>query len=199
MFSLAAAAAIFPRADTAHVSFVFPVLLVGALCAAKALVREAHLRTAVIVLLVVLAPVALARGLWPVAQLAQGTAQFSGLPHTRGVLVEPEVETEIANAAAALRREPGPVFAATSQAGILYLVSGLENPTPYDYPLVSAFGSDGEERLAADVERGRFAAVCTDFGTDPAVVPTRLAAAILRSLTPAEDLGVCRIYRRSPR
>ena len=63
----------------------------------------------------------------------------------------------------------------------------------------SAFGSDGEERLAADVERGRFAAVCVDFGTDPAVLPTRLAAAILRSLTPAEDLGVCRIYRRGPR
>jgi hypothetical protein len=198
-FSLAAAVAIFPRADTAHVSFVFPVLLVGALCACKALVEEAHLRTAAAVLLAVLAPVVLARGLWPVAQLAQGTVQFSGLPHTRGVLVEPAVETELANAAAALRREPGPVFAATSQAGILYLVSGLENPTPFDYPLVSAFGRDGEERLAADVERGRFAAVCVDFGTDPAVVPTRLAAAIERSLAPAEDLGVCRVYRRSPR
>jgi hypothetical protein len=38
--------------------------------------------------------------------------------------------------------------------------------------------------------------VCVNFGTEPGLVPTRLLAAIERSLVPGEDLGVCRIYRR---
>jgi hypothetical protein len=195
-FTLAAAASIFPRVDVSHMSFAFPVILVGGLYAINALVPPAHLRTVAVVALVVLAPVVAARALWPVAQLAQGTTRFSELPHTRGVLVEPSVETEIAGAAAALAREPKPVFLATSEAGLLYLVSGIENSTPYDYPLATAFGRAGEERLAADVEGGRFAVVCVDFGPDLDLVPTRLAAAIESSMVSGEDLGPCRVYRR---
>jgi hypothetical protein len=199
VFALAAAAAIFPRADLVHVSFVFPVIVVGGLYACKALVPDNRLRTAALVLLVVLTPVLLARTLVPVARLADGSKQFSSLPDARGVLIEPALEAELSNAAATLAREPGPVFLATSEAGILYLASGIENQTPYDYPLVTTFGRDGEERLAADVERGRFATVCGDFETEPGLVPTRLAEAIKRSLTPGEDLGVCRVYRWAPR
>jgi Glycosyltransferase family 87 len=198
-FTLAAAAAIFPRADMAHVLWVFPLFVVAGLCACKALVPERRLRTAAVVLLVVLAPVLLARAFGQVAQLADGSKRFSDLPHARGVLIEPAEETEIADAAAALEREERPVFLATTEAGILYLASGIENATPFDYPLVTAFGRDGEEGLAEDVERGRFATVCVDFGEERALVPTRLAGAIERSLTRAEDLGVCRVYRRAPR
>lgn len=196
VFALAAVAAIFPRADMAHVSFVFPVLLVAGLCACKTLVPEGGLRTAAVVLLVVLAPVLLARAFGQVAQLADGSKRLSDLPHARGVLIDPAEETEIAGAAAALEHERGPVFLAATEAGILYLASGIRNETPFDYPLVTTFGRDGEARLAADVERGRFATVCMDFGDDSDLVPARLADAIERSLTPAEDLGVCRIYRR---
>jgi hypothetical protein len=195
-FTLAAVASILPRADLGHVGFVFPVVVAGGLYACWALVPPDRLRTAAVVVLVVLAPVVLARAVGPVAQLAQGTMSFSELPHTRGVLVEPAVETRIAAAADALAREPGPVFLATSEAGILYLVSGIENSTPYDYPLATAFGHRGEERLAADVERGRFAIVCVASVFELGLAPTRLVAAIERSMVPGEDLGVCRVYRR---
>ena len=195
-FTLASVATIYPRADIAHVSFAVPAVVVGALCAARVLVSEAHLRTAAVVALVILAPAALARGLGPVVQLAQDTTRLSDLPHTRGVAVEPAVENRLAGTADALAAEPGPVFLATSEAGILYLVSGVENVTPFDYPLASAFGPDGEEELAADIESGRFAAVCMNFTADTDLVPRRLVEAIERSLVPGEDLGACRIYRR---
>jgi len=199
LFALAAAAAIFPRPDFAHVSFVFPVFVAAGLSACKALVPETRLRTAAIVLLAVLAPVLVARAFGPLVQLADGSKRFSDLPHARGVLVEPAEEDEIAGAASALEREPGPVFFAATQAGILYLASGIENETPYDYPLATALGRGGEQRLAKDVERGRFATVCVDFGIERDLVPTRLARAIKGSMTPGEDLGVCRVYRRAPR
>ena len=198
-FAVAATVAIFPRASMTHVGFVFPVFVVAGLSACKTLVPERRLRTAAVVLLVVLAPVLLARSVGQVVQLADGSKRFSDLPHARGVLVEPADEDEIAAAAAALDREQRPVFVVSIEAGILYLASGIENVTPFDYPWVTTFGRDGEERLAEDVERGRFGAVCVDFGGEPALVPRRLEAAIEHSMTPAEDLGVCRVYRRAPR
>lgn len=198
LFSLAAAAAIVPRADTAHLSFVFPVLLVGGWYAARVLAgpRPRGLRLAAALVLVVLAPVVLARAAWPPLQLARGDTRLSGLPHARGVFVEPAVEDELARAAARLEREPRPLFLATPEAGILYLTAELENPTPYDFPVATALGRHGEDELAADVERGRFAAVCVDFGLEAPLVPDRLAAAIERTLEPGEDLGPCRVYRR---
>jgi hypothetical protein len=198
LFALAAAAAIFPRADTAHLSFVFPVLLVGGWYAAHVLAggRESRLPLVAAVLLVALAPVVVARAAWPPLQLAKGNTRVSGLPHARGILVEPAVEDELEAAAARLAREPRPLFLGTPEAGILYLVSGVENPTPYDFPVATAFGRHGEEELAADVEAGRFAAVCADFGLEGPLVPARLAAAIEGSLEPGDDLGPCRLYRR---
>lgn len=195
-FTLAAAVSIFPRADISHVSFVVGIAVVGALYAARMLVSEKHLRIAAVVLLVLFVPAALARGLGPVVQLAQGTTELSDLPHTQGVAVEPEVEARLAATADALAAEPGPVFLATSEAGILYLVSGVENVTPFDYPLATAFGSDGEAKLAADIEAGRFAAVCMNLSADTDLLPKQLAAAIEDSLVPGEDLGACRMYRR---
>ena len=195
-FTLAAVATVYPRADIFHVSFVVPIAVVGGLYAARMLVSERHLRIAAVVLLVVFAPAALARGLGPVVQLAQGTTTLSSLAHTRGVAVDPPVKDTLARTAEALAAEPGPVFIATPEAGILYLVSGVENVTPYDYPLATAFGTDGEARLAADIEAGRFAAVCMNYGGEIGLMPPRLVAAIEGSLVPAEDLGSCRMYRR---
>ena len=199
LFTLAAAVPIFPRADFTHLGFMLPVFVVAGLGACKVLLPERRLRTASIVVLAVLAPVLIARSLGPIVLLADGARPLSSLPHARGVLVDSAEEDEIVAAAAALEREPRPVFLATSEAGMLYLASGIENSTPFDYPLATALGRDGEERLAEDVERGRFATVCVDFGDEPGLVPERLAAAIDRSLTPGEDLGVCRVYRRAPR
>ncbi len=195
-FTLAAVATVYPRADIFHVSFVVPIAVVGGLYAARMLVSEAHLRIAAVVLLVVFVPPALARGLGPVVQLAQGTTTLSSLAHTRGVAVDPPVKDSLARAAEALAAEPGQVFLATPEAGILYLVSGVENATPYDYPLATAFGTDGEERLAAEIEAGRFEAVCMNYGGEIGLLPPRLVAAIEGSLVPAEDLGSCRMYRR---
>jgi hypothetical protein len=196
LFAVAAAAAIFPRADTAHLSFVFPVLLLAGWYAARLLVDAPGLRVAAAVVLVALAPVVVARAAWPPLQLAQGDTGFSGLPNARGVLVEPAVEEEIEAAAARLRAATGPVFLGTPEAGILYLTSGLENPTPYDFPVATALGRHGEAALAAAVEGGRFETVCVDFGLEGPLVPDRLAAAIDRTLEPGDDLGVCRLYVR---
>ena len=84
-------------------------VVVGALCAARMLVSEAHLRTAAVVLLVLLAPAALARGSGPGRAARSGHDEFSELPHARGVAIEPAVETDTRahRGGAAARAGPG--------------------------------------------------------------------------------------------
>ena len=65
---------------------------------------------------------------------------------------------------------PGRTFLLVPDAGLYYLITGMRNPTPYDYPYVTAFGRNGEAQTAAAIRRGEITKVLID------VVDRRLAA-----------------------
>ncbi len=200
LFALAASVAVFPRADGVHVGYVAPVLLVAGWYALDLLLRRSsprRLRVVLLAIAIALIPGMAVLAAWPALQVVDKDARLSTLPHARGVLLEPEREERMRRTAETLGREGagGSLFLAMPEAGFYYLVSGVENPTPYDFPLASALGGDGEDGLVEQVERGDFDAVCLGIRRAGDMTPWRLVHAVKTSMEPGERTAVCRFYR----
>jgi 4-amino-4-deoxy-L-arabinose transferase-like glycosyltransferase len=202
LFALASAAAIFPRADASHVVVVSPVLLLAGWYAGHLLLRgwEPGRRRAGLVaagIAVVLAPGALVAAAWPAVQADRG-ARPSDLPFARGVLIAPEREARMRETAFVLSRAgaDGPLFLATPEAGFYYLLSGVSNPTPYDYPLASAFGRTGQAELVARIRQGDLDAVCLGIRRADNLTPWRLVYTVKTTMEPGERTPPCRVYRQ---
>ena len=89
----------------------------------------------------------------------------------------------------------GPLFLATSKAGFYYLLSGVPNPTPFDYPLATAFGRTGQEELVARIRRGEIAAVCLGFSGGGDLTPRPVVDAVRTTMKPGLPMPLCRVYR----
>ena len=58
-------------------------------------------------------------------------------------------------------------------ASLLYLTSGVENPTPHDYPLLTAIRRDGQLETIEQLQSGALRRVCLgSFDGDPSMRPT---------------------------
>ena len=88
-----------------------------------------------------------------------------------------------------------PVFLLTSDAGFYYLVSGIRNPTPIDYPLVASMGRDGEERLIAAIRSRHLSLVCVRPFPDPLLRPARLEKYVQTEMHFVSHLGFCDLYQ----
>ena len=196
---LASAATMFPRADVPHVTVAAPAMIATIAVAwaaarrsgAYALPRAALAAVAVVVVLffgVRLTAMA--------AAVRDPDRIWSDLPHLHGLVVERARLEELRRAGTALRESARgePLFLLMPNAGIYYLVSGVKNPTPFDYPLVTAFGRTGERDTIARIERGELSGVC--FREVTAMAPAAIQDAVRKWLEPGEDLGPCRIYHR---
>jgi hypothetical protein len=198
-FCAAATLAIFPRADEVHLAYLMPVFLIvlGFVWERHPLARTrvgglAHAAAAIAL------PALLAvRTAGPLAGLSDGTARLSSLPHFRGVVMPADALQRIRARSDRLRRAGGQgTFLLASEAGLFYLASGLRNPTPFDYPLVTAFGRHGEARVVAAIRSGAIRGVCVDSKVLARPLrPPLLAALVERELVPAGDGGFCALYR----
>jgi hypothetical protein len=198
-FCAAATLAVFPRADATHVAYMAPVFLVALALAWDRLGldrvawgRHAHGIAGILALVLLML-----RAGEPLLGLASGTASLSGMPHFRGLVVPNAVLGSIRARAARLRQAGGEkkTFLLSSEAGFLYLASGLRNPTPFDYPLVTAFGRGGEARVVDALRSGSIARVCVDRKLpDRPLRPPLLTAFVAGEMVPLEDTGFCRMY-----
>ena len=200
LFAVAATAAIFPRADGTHLSYVAPVLLLAAWYALDLLLRgrsQGRLTAVALALALAVVPGVAALAAWPVLQAVDRDAHLSTLPHMRGVLFDPARERRIGRTADSLAEAGtgGALFLATPEAGFYYLVSGVENPTPYDFPLATAFGRTGQAELTERIRAGGIDAVCLGYRRLGDLTPWLLVHAVKTSLEPAERTAACRLYR----
>lgn len=198
LFVVAGFLGVFPRAAASHLTVGNPLLLLG-------LVHGWHrLRTRARAPRLVEAAAAAWLGILlagtvavPGRLLVLGRLEISELPHFRGVLVHRGSSREALSRARELsgsttERE---IFLVTAQAGFYYLVTGLENPTPYDYPLVTAFGSQGEARVEAMLRDGRIRAACVDPAISPVLRPARVLNAIHTHLRFSHRTQLCSVYQ----
>jgi 4-amino-4-deoxy-L-arabinose transferase-like glycosyltransferase len=202
LFALASAAAILPRADASHVGVVSPVLLLAGWYAGHLLLRgwePGRRRTGALAagIALVLAPGVVVVAAWPAIQAERG-ARPSDLPFARGVLLDPVREERMRETAFVLSRAgaDGPLFLATPEAGFYSLLSGVPNPTPYDYPLATAFGRTGQAELVAQIRRGELDAVCLGIRRAGDLTPWRIVHTVRTTMEPGERTPACRVYRR---
>jgi hypothetical protein len=197
---VAEAATLFPRSDLDHLVPAVPGLLV-ALLAAWHLGREwwaGRLTDVVefVCLAVVMVGVVVRLGASAHA-LTDQQRVWSDLPHLRYVLMPaPRAASLDAEARALHAAAPGGrLFLLTPNAGLYYLVSGVTNPTPFDYPLVTAFGLSGEADLARSIAGGGLRDVCMTPIAGP-LAPERLQRAVVAHMSATADLAVCTLYHR---
>jgi hypothetical protein len=194
---LAAASVVgaYPRFTTSHLSAALPgtALLVAVACHAL-LPRGERARTLVLGGVAAWVAVNLVGGLIPHG----ANPRVSTAAHIFGVAgARADLEQYRRDAAGLVAaRRSGPVLMVGPDAGLRYLLSGVENPTAFDYPYVTAFGRHGEERTAARIVSGDIPSVCLDTAIPEEFRPRALEAAIVATLRPGRSLGRCVLYGR---
>ncbi len=203
LFAGIAFAGAYPRFDFAHFIYAIPSLLIG-LAYAWSRIRPGMSRRWVFGVqfgLTAWLGLSLALTLSGLlTRITSGQVQVSTLPHFRGVVIEAEHHGRIQADATALsdaaRGEP--LLILSPQAGLYYLVAAVKNPTPFDYPLVTAFGLTGEADTLAAISEGRIRAVCLASPGASALGPARLERFVQENLQPERSVGACLVYRSRP-
>ena len=199
LFALAALAGAYPRLDAPHVTVAVPALLVLLALSATRLAQGLTARRARVLFASALLWVGAGTILLVctmAARAARPSVVVATLPHVHGVLLDRQRQATLASEAAALRAASGgSAFLLTPEAAGYYLISGVRNPTRYDYPLSTAFGRDGEADVAGAIVRGELPYVC--LGIDPTLVlsPARLVQAVQQHMIASDPLGPCVLYR----
>jgi hypothetical protein len=117
--------------------------------------------------------------------------------HIRGVFLPPGLETRLIDSANRLQKIVAgqPTFLLMPNAALFYLLSDLPNPTPYDYPLLTAFGRQGITRVSQALEEGQLKAACVTLPSQYPLAVHSLEEKIQSVMTPVADLGFCQLFR----
>ena len=197
IFAVAAFASVYPRPDHPHMLLYAPF---AALSLALALPASRACRWAAAAfggLLLLQFFVWTTLLLNPLRATVPGTTAFQGLR------VSPTFAKLAASAALLSAEQQGAkgIFLLHPNAPTLYLAAGVPNPTPYDYPLNSAFGPHGQEEMIHRLRTGEISLVClpdqpwaTDYFWN-VFLPTQLVHYVRTEMVPGPDRSVCQIYR----
>jgi hypothetical protein len=102
----------------------------------------------------------------------------------------------------AVVREAGrsgqPIFLVSDRAAFYYLATGVPDPTPFDYPMATAFGRQGEARVIEWTATGRIGSVLVDRRIiESALRPARLLAYLQQTRQPDRSGECWDVYRRA--
>jgi hypothetical protein len=203
-FSSAAFLGAFPRFDFDHLVYMIPIIVLGTACGWQEVRKHLPRRLP--------GPLAVAVCLWLMiglgvdltyrARLLGGDSyRVSSLPHYRGALMEVPFYHYLLDYKVALAEyaPDGKIFLVFPEAGLGYLASGQKNPTPFDYPIVSAFGLTGEQNVIQRIAKGEIRTVCMRSLAHAhprleVLRPARLEEHIQTHMERIEDLGLCTLY-----
>jgi hypothetical protein len=203
LFALAAIADVYPNAARSHVQNALPTLLIGLAFALRQTRINLSARFTLVLRsgLVLWATIGIfALVLQPIRWMASGEYVFSRLPNFRAVLLQKSFleETQVNTDRLVRAAGENPTFLFIQRASYYYLVTGLENPTPYDLPLVPALGLYGESEIIAAIEGGDIKFVCMQqLGKHPRK-PLQLEGYVLNNMGEVRKLKLCTLYERRP-
>jgi hypothetical protein len=200
-FAAAAALVVFPRFDSIHLGHAFPLLSVALAYAwSRSGIRAGRaVGGALAFVFVAFLLARYVRSVGPAfAGLATGSWKLSALPHFRGVPLPrvDEARLRVVGTRLAAAAERGPLLILTTYPAVLYLVSGVRNPTPFDYPLVTAFGSTGSARVLAALESGAIESVCYAPVADESQRPRELERFVQMRMAAISNSSPCALFRR---
>jgi len=200
LFVGAAFLGVFPRADRTHLTYVIPELLIGLTYVWYR--TKPHITTRRIRLIKAGLVLWFGIGLGfmfinPLVKVSTGDYQLSTLPHFRGVLINTDKQKEINSFAKSLTEEAlnERAFILSPHAGFYYLVSGLKNPTSFDYPLATAFGRNGEAEVMAAISQREIHTVFLDSQWfSPTLRPVVLERYVREHMERRRDFGGFTLY-----
>ena len=198
VFAAAGVLGVLPRADTEHMIHAMPLLIVGLAYGLREAwpSRTAWKRVGIAALLAWFG-FGLAQALMtPAVQVGRGAMRVSTLPHFRWALIPNATEEDFTARARMLAAAGEQPFLLIPEAGFYYLLTGLRNPTPYDYPYVTTFGPHGQRDVIASIEQGRIKTVCFAVRGPIVLRPDELARYVQEQMTRGEDAGACTVYHR---
>ena len=176
-------AAAVPRADFGHVRGLFPVAVLTVALALGAHPAGVDAVPAGLRLFVALA-------------LAAVTAVALAISLRRIQVARPSDDRlESAHGAVLRERTGGRVFLLRGDASFWYLAGGLENPTPYDYPLASVFGPHGQREVIQDICDGRITWVCWPGASSGRLRPAELEDFVAQTMVAVEVTPAGTLYR----
>lgn len=194
LFALVGLMSVYPRPDISHMKFAVPLLLLVLAYAASCLNTRGWVAVAAILLCLG----TVARGWAPLSLLLKSKAVTMQASHFHWMPVLPERRFALENTARRLTddsRNHGPAFLLFGRAAIYYLLTGIRNPTPFDYPLVTTFGLTGMTGIENRIAAGTLRNVCVAEDYPPPLNATELIRYVEQNMTLAEDFGECRMYR----
>lgn len=201
-FSGSAVLAALPRVDWYHFASAVPMLLIGLVDGIGVVARplpKSWTRLAWATISIGLLAAACVEAGSLRRNLGASGLSVSGLPHFwQGLFTASRFEA-IRSYSNELKQAAGnqPLLILTPDAGFYYLVSGLRNPSPYDYPLVTAFGTNGEAELVGRLARHEIPLVCLNAlaGTHTeSLRPLILETYVETHLHRERDIGLCTLY-----
>lgn len=193
---------IFPRVDLGHFQYAVPELVIGLACCRlgiRLFASGAGAKLFKAALLLWLLVALSGETIIIYGRIGSGYYQVSSLPHFRGALFSSTQYAEIQSYRRALKASVADdeLFLLIPEAGFYYLITGFKNPTPFDYPLVTAFGLTGEKQTAAAISAGRIHSVCMRYPVPSwmgRLQPQLLEDYVLREMKPKQDVGIGTVY-----
>ena len=200
LFAAAALTGVYPRADLEHLLYAIPPMLVcavhaGSIVGARLPRAMQRMFQAGFALWMILGIGLIGSG--ALGRILSPDFERSTLPHFRGVWLTKKEHAQLHRYATLLQAatEGEQTFLLSSQAAFYYLTAGLDNPTPFDYPLETAFGLHGQADVMAAIRAGQLQWVCLKRAPRYQMAAHRLAQFVVDHMDQVTDLKVCTLYR----
>ena len=193
--AIAALGFAYPRWDHVHMALCAPFVALSLASVRRLSIPAAGSFGAILLLQFIV---------WGILIATPLPATLSAVKPFQGLRVSPEFAALVESANTQLpprQRDDRGIFVLHPAAATLYLASGVPNPTPYDYPLNSAFGPQSQQQVIQQIRTGLIPAVCLPdplWTTDPLwslFAPLELINYVRTEMEPGPDLSNCRIYR----
>jgi hypothetical protein len=188
----------FPRSDFPHIVLISAMIIVGLVYVIDRLFVLTPLRNAIVAILFLSLGVGFAEAIWAsAARIVVMDYGFVRLPHFEYAMARSsEIESWRRDRDALVGvAEKGPLLFVTYDAGFLYLITGIKNPTSIDYPAVVSMGRDGEEKIIRLIQSRQIDFVCFRPYPDPGLRALQLQTFIETKMQLMSELAVCDLYK----
>lgn len=199
-FTTAGLLAGFPRVDLPHMVPALPLLLLALVWGLVGVVgqrrtRLRHLLAAGALLWATAGNVGLL--VRPLRWAGTGQYEFSRLAHLSGPLLPSSQVRELRQGPADVQHlaKDETLFFLSPSAGLYYLLTERQNPTPFDYPLATAFGFEGQAQVRAQIERGEIEWVCWKPLPGQPLRPVLLEGHVAEEMELVLEGALCDLYR----
>jgi len=200
LFNTTSFIGLFPRVALSNIMPTLPMTLISTIWGLSQIQRALkarflHIAYALCVLWLGLGVIALLGR--PIRWILRDTHQFSSIPHFRVIFLPNNDLDNLESAADMIQTttQDDNVFFLTPSASTLYLLMERTNLSSFDYPLVTAFGFDGQEQVIMQIQKGEIDWVCFKTLGEHPLNPRLLEEFVQNHMVRVKNTGLCELHK----